>query len=854
MRFYLTIFLLLGVVYFTQAQRPPLDSTIYKGWPKVEKGKISGDGKYIGYEVNTHNYMISSGSETIIQAVTGSWKKSFPYKANFEFSEDGRSCFVMLPPDTLMILFNGTENVSYVNDVSSFRVADRWLIYTKKNADNVLYIAQYPYNVVKTLSAKSDYQFDKKEKTLLLQQQDHDGKMKLVWYSLPKEKEMESFNFNGSAPTNWYYDQRLKKLVFTTGNGNNTEVWIQPANESQAIKLAVVPEKVIAFRQFSDDGSRLFFVTDISKPEPKPAFKASTTSNVSVWSWQDIRMEDQWGGRRDEEAFYTVSIADKKLVKVAGENQEVGATSNEYAIVREFSGSGSFDEEEWNPGSKMQNVLVSLKDGSRKKLEIDSRYPGLSRTGKYILYYDNKLMDYFAYDVFSGVKTNITQHINSGIGNDKEFRGYEMSYWTKNDESIIFFAKHDIWKVDLVGKKTAVNLTNGFGNRHGIFFNFVFDISDELLADKKGVLLCGFNIKSKDNGFFRMYPGKQADPEKLMMGDYYYFCRGIGVENGFDNLPLKAANADVWLLRRMKEDLSPNYVVTKDFKTFEPVSDVYPERKFNWYTTELYTFNSLEGESIQGILYKPQDFDAQKKYPIIFHYYQEFSNNLNAYQDPTPSIGPMNVPWMVSRGYLVFIPDIRHKPGKTGESAYNVVEAAANYMSKLPFVDASRMGLQGHSFGGYQTNYIITHSKLFAAACSSSGPSDLVSGSGELDAYNKPNHHMINRGQMGMHATFWGDRDRYIKNSPVFWLDKVTTPLLMMATTDDKAVRFNQALEMFNGMRVLQKKVWMLIYPEEDHVLLKAENYQDFTIRMTAFFDHYLMGKPMPDWMKSFRQ
>jgi dipeptidyl aminopeptidase/acylaminoacyl peptidase len=301
---------------------------------------------------------------------------------------------------------------------------------------------------------------------------------------------------------------------------------------------------------------------------------------------------------------------------------------------------------------------------------------------------------------------------------------------------------------------------------------------------------------------------------------------------------------------RSRSTESPNFFYTKDFKTFNALSNIYPERLFNWLTTELKEFKTIDGRMEQGILYKPENFDAGKKYPVLVHYYEKMSQQLNKFLTPGLSDGTINIPYFVSRGYLVFLPDIHYRTGEIGESAYNSIVAAGNYLSALPFVDGKRMGLTGHSFGAFETNYVITHSSLFTAALSDAGPSNFVSqyGSYELHA-GISLQGIVERGQNRMGANLWERPDVYIKNSPIFEADKITTPVLMVCNKLDAIVHFEQGVQLFTALRRLGKKAWMLQYDGEAHSVFQEKNQMDLTIRATQFFDHYLKGKPAPKWM-----
>ncbi len=227
------------------------------------------------------------------------------------------------------------------------------------------------------------------------------------------------------------------------------------------------------------------------------------------------------------------------------------------------------------------------------------------------------------------------------------------------------------------------------------------------------------------------------------------------------------------------------------------------------------------------------------------------TEHLNEYHIPGAITDEINIPWFVSHGYLVFTPDVLCEPGKTGESIINTIEGAGKYLATFPWVDAKHMGIQGQSFGGFETNYIVTHTNIFAAAMSSSGFCNLVAGAGEI-MYSTGSpffRYWAEAGQGRLGASLWERPDLYIKSSPIFNADKVTTPLLMMNNKKDGIVNFSQGVEFFTALRRLGKKAWMLQYDDGVHSLIDEKDGLDYTIRMTQFFDHYLKDAPAPKWM-----
>src|SRR5258708_1899627 len=304
------------------------------------------------------------------------------------------------------------------------------------------------------------------------------------------------------------------------------------------------------------------------------------------------------------------------------------------------------------------------------------------------------------------------------------------------------------------------------------------------------------------------------------MGDY--LVEGLpDMQNAV--YPLKARDANVYLVNRERANQSPNVFYTTDFKTYIPISNVYPEKGVNWFNSELINFTTSDGIQTQGILYKPENFEPAKKSPLIINYYDKKSDELNMYRIPGTPVayegGELDIAWFASHGYLVLLTDIHFTIGKTGESVYKAIVGAAQYLSQRPFVDKKHIGIQGHSFGGWETNYLVTHSNLFAAAVSSSGVSDLTSDYGSLWFEKTSKQEYAETRRFGLPATPWERPDLYVKNSPIFYVGQVTTPILMVHNKNDGNVGFGQGLEFFTALRRAGKKAWMLQYDNGSHGL-----------------------------------
>ncbi|MBO9572664.1 MAG: S9 family peptidase [Chitinophagaceae bacterium] len=478
----------------------------------------------------------------------------------------------------------------------------------------------------------------------------------------------------------------------------------------------------------------------------------------------------------------------------------------------------------------------------------------LSPQGKYVIYFNGKEKNYFSYEVSSGRVNNITRNIRTrwttyGRRDEPlaEFTPAGIAGWADGGSAALIYDQNDIWKINLTGTIAPVNVTNGFGKRNSTVFKLIRESINECLPDNEHLILSAFNRETKKNGFFSKALNKSGDPALLTMDRYVYYVPGN--EPSIGGLqPIKASNKNIYLVERMSATESPNYFVTRNFKEFIRISDIHPEQQVKWMTSQLVKWKSFSAEELQGVLYKPEDFDPNKKYPIIFYYYERLSDHLNEFLHPGESGGPINIPYFVSNDYLVFTPDIHYTLGNAGMDAYNSVVSAAKFFTQFSWVDSKRMALQGHSFGGYETNYILTMTNLFAAAMSASGVSDFISGYLSLRGQGNSSQWIYEFSQSRIGATLWEKPEAFIKNSPVVYANRISTPLLFMNNRDDGNVPFEQGLELFLAMRRLGKRAWLLQYDGMRHGL-SGKSALDYTIRLKQYFDHYLKDSACPRWL-----
>jgi dienelactone hydrolase len=850
-------------------EKPSLDEHSLKHWASVGGEMISNDGKYICYKL----YNQPAGKRTcIVQTSGGNWKREFLNASTASFSSDSKH-FVVKVADSLCIIDLGKVNTKYIPAVKTYKLSEKGSLLAVQPASNGNELLLVDLKLDKKISIPAVYNFElSPDGQLALLEIRKGDSIQLKLYSLFNGELRTVYNTaeEGIRPFNVTFGANGQLAFFIekkTDKGKAEQLWYYSKELDSPVMLVndlSVKEKIGAgllladFRpEFNKKGNKIFFhiVSENNlKPDPKAV-------QVDVWSYLDAELQSvQLAKLKQPDYYKTVfNIQDQKLIRLEQDNERIEGPLNDIVLIRKRLGNEAEFESNWNIAATATYYLVSTVDGSRKVINdhIKSSFgrSGLSPTGKWVLYYNLSDKNYYSYEIATGITRNITGGAKTSWTNDEnDYAEVPIAWdpsretWLANDKAVLIYDTYDIWEIDPSGKIPPRNFTNSFGRKHRIKFDLVDEgapvLYESSVEKKSTVYLRAVNLENKECGFFVKRLGIDGDPDSCIMGPYVF---GFRVDD-YNFQPKRARNVNAYLVIRMSAVEAPNLFVTKDFRSFTRITDINPQKKYNWYITELHNWHAPDGKLHQGILYKPENFDPTRKYPVIFDYYDKRSNDLNLFIEPEASENRINSPLFVSNGYLVFTPDMYYKPGQPGISAYNSVASAADYVSKLPFVDSTKMGIQGHSFGGYETNVIITHTNRFAAACSASGFCNLISFYG-ADARGSYPKYWAEQSQGRMGTTPWDSLSAYLNNSPILRAEKVSTPLLMMNNKADDVVPFAQGGEFFTALRRLGKKVWMLQYDGEGHSLSRGKVAEDFHKRMIQFFDHYLKGSPAPIWM-----
>ena len=606
--------------------------------------------------------------------------------------------------------------------------------------------------------------------------------------------------------------------------------------------------------RFSPDGRRIYFPT-ADRPEPDPEAEEDGEEKVvvDIWNWKDPLIQPMQLRQAAQERRRTyeavIHLRDGRIVQLErpdlpsvsvalrGDGDLAVGTSNlPYRQEISWGESGS------------DVYLVDVRTGAATQiLEYNRGNASLSPEGRYLTWFDGEQQAWFAMDVRSRSIANISERIPHAVHNEEHDspslpRAYGSAGWTTDDSRFLIYDSHDIWAVDPTGRAEPRNVTEGVGRRDNLRLRYVrLDTEERAIDPSSEMLLSAFNLWTKQDGFYRDRVNGTQAPSRIMMAD-----------KRFGN-PRKARDANTVIFTRSDFREFPDlWVSDLTFADARRLSEANPQQsEYRWGTAELVDWRSADGETLQGVLYKPDGFDPSQKYPMMVYFYERLSDNLHGHVIPAPGSSSINISFYVSRGYLVFTPDIPYRIGYPGESAFKAVVPGVLSLLERGFVDEQRVGVQGHSWGGYQIAYLVTKTDIFRAAEAGAPVANMVSAYGGIRWESGMSRmFQYEKTQSRLGGTLWDTPMRYIENSPIFWADKVNTPLLMMHNDEDGAVPWEQGIEYFVALRRLGKPVWMLNYNGEAHGLRKEVNRKDWTIRMQQFFDHYLLDAPPPVWLE----
>ncbi|MDR1601931.1 MAG: prolyl oligopeptidase family serine peptidase [Tannerella sp.] len=794
-----------------------------------------------------------------------------------------------MPKDRLIIynLQDGKEET--IDSLVSFKLSGGadWLAYQREGKDSLLHVRTTDGSQATSFRMVGQYLFSKENSALYFVTKDTtDLKPGLYAFRPGRDVAPQALLEGDGVFRQLAPDEKGERLAFLyCADKKETDrdfaLYLSEDNRP-AVKIAgrtddFTPEGWVVSGngniRFSKHAKRLFFGI---APEPKQKDTTALAENrpdVHVWTWNEgvqYTVQD-YSRAEDLKKTYTVAynLGSGKPVKAAASKSFVGVKYNSAGknFVRltspEITSYQAVEDDEvttallttskpyeiermWEGASREDISLIDLTTGKTRpvKTGIVAR-ARLSPKGKYVYWYHSADSSWYTWSVTDGREYRLTTPATFTAWNeDHDTPSHPQAYgsagWTENDEHILIYDRFDIWRFSPTASSAPVNLTQN-GREKRIAYRYIpLDREETFVDSRKTQLLTGFDHTSKGRGFYKTDFSKPATPSVLLAGDFTL------------TPPVKAKKADVLIYTIESFDVYPDvYLDDMTFKHSTQLTyGINQQDKFLWGAAELTSWTSLDGKRLEGVIYKPADFDPAKKYPVIVNFYERNSDSYHSYRMPEPNRSSVDYHFYNSNGYIIFNPDIVYDDGYPGESCYKAVMSGVTALIAKGYVDEKAIGAQGHSWGGYQDAYLATRTNLFAAIESGAPVVNMFSAYGGIRWGSGLNRSFqYEHGQSRIGKSIWESPLRYLENSPLFDMDKVQTPILIMANDKDGHVPWYQGIEFFVALKRLQKPAWLLNYTGEPHWPVRMANKIDFQKRMFQFFEHYLHGQPMPKWM-----
>lgn len=872
----------------------------------ITTSKISAKGKWLAYGV----WPDRGDGFTIIQSVDGDTEYKLELGDNPVLSFDEKWVAVTrnvplavqlkekkkAPKKGMSLLSLEDGVISQFDSVSAFEFSNdgKWLVFKKlqtkeiedlksknKKLGTELILKNLASGEEKSFGFVSSFAFDSLSSYLAYSVVDTSNKENGVYVFDLSGKESISVQTTESGYfSNLTWEPKQSDLAFTAVTFDTLFVesdamlslWTSKKQELKTIVKANEVADGFALRsrnnlEFSNDGKRLFFgLMDremVNLEIAKAMEEKDDDAEVDIYDINAIREDrglDIWHGddplikphekitwNRRKNHLYTavyhfgkkakwIQLADKTVPDVRiDQNETVILGFNDEPYQKEITWDGTYRD--W--------YTVDLKTGAKKKfLTHLGSFVQLSPTGKFAAYYNDK--NWYLYDLKSGSTKNLTEAMGVPFYNEdhdypSDVPGYGIAGWTAKDADILIYDKFDIWKFS-TKDFSAFNITGGLGRDDNRIFRIQHLDGDNVMGTNEEVLLTSYHDLKKNFGFYSTTI-QDATVKKLLEEDKKF------------TFISKAEDSDAILYKQEAYDEFPNLWMANNWKfgDTKQISHLHEDlhKKWNWGKAELIDWLSVDGTYIQGIVIKPDNYDPNKRYPIMTYYYRFFTDRLYDFNEPKTNHRPVFAQY-VSDDYVIFLPDVRFEIGRPGFAATKSVVPGIQKLVELGIADEDKLGLHGHSWSGYQTAFIVTQTDIFDAAVSGAPVSNMTSAYGGIRwASGMARSFQYEKTQSRIGESLVEAPLKYIENSPVFYADRITTPMLIQHGDDDGAVPWYQSIEMYLAMRRYDKDVIFLQYHGEPHHLQKFENKLDYAIRMKEYFDYYLKGEGEPEWILS---
>ncbi len=849
-------------------------------WQRITDREISDNGKWVACKMEPWE-----GDATVyLYAAQGQETATFSPADKFAFSASSGYLVVTQTPgkstvDSLkvlktkedkmpmntLVIYSVAGKKETIDSLKTFKLADEadWIAYQRGRKDSTLYVRSLDGSKTFQFPTVTDFQFAKKS-GMLYYTSAAEGEAGI--FTLNPEKGSPALIKEGKGVfKQTTFDEKGERLAFLYCADKDSSykalsLWLSehnaPAKEIATRGNKAFPAEWVinenGMLQFSKSASRLFFGTSPEPRQKDTTQLAENRPNVQVWSWDEpVQYTVQnYNKEKDLKKSYQAvyNLGNGSIFQLANEelpNIQLGNEGDAPLALLSTSRPYSLSSM-WEARTRSDYYTVSLDNGERKQIaQADYGRFRLSSQGKYAYWYGETDSCWYTIALAEGKQYRLTTPESFPAWDEEnDIPDYPYAHgaagWTANDQNLLIYDRYDIWKFDPTAATPPINLTVN-GRKEKLSYRLEqLDKEARFIDLGKPQLLKGFNEATKGYGFYNARLSAPAAPKTLLAGNY--MLRSIN----------KAKNTDdvIYTMETFQQYPDIHYSTLAFKKSVQLTHGDKQQEGFIWGTAELVSWVSLDGRPLEGVVYKPANFDPNKKYPMMVNFYERNSETLYNYRMPEPHRSTIDYHLYNSNEYVIFNPDIRYVDGYPGESCYNCLMPGITMMIAKGYIDEKGIGAQGHSWGGYQVAYLATRTNLFSAIESGAPVVNMFSAYGGIRwGSGMARSFQYEHTQSRLGATPWSSPLRYLENSPLFTMDKVQTPILIMHNDADGHVPWYQGIEYFVAMKRLGKPCWLLNYTGEPHWPMHMANRIDFQRRMFQFFNHYLKKEKMPKWM-----
>lgn len=849
-------------------------------WQRITDREISDNGKWVACKMEPWE-----GDATVyLYAAQGQETATFSPADKFAFSASSGYLVVTQTPgkstvDSLkvlktkedkmpmntLVIYSVAGKKETIDSLKTFKLADEadWIAYQRGRKDSTLYVRSLDGSKTFQFPTVTDFQFAKKS-GMLYYTSAAEGEAGI--FTLNPEKGSPALIKEGKGVfKQTTFDEKGERLAFLYCADKDSSykalsLWLSehnaPAKEIATRGNKAFPAEWVinenGMLQFSKSASRLFFGTSPEPRQKDTTQLAENRPNVQVWSWDEPvqytvqNYDKEKDLKKSYQAVY--NLGNGSIFQLANEelpNIQLGNEGDAPLALLSTSRPYSLSSM-WEARTRSDYYTVSLDNGERKQIaQADYGRFRLSPQGKYAYWYGETDSCWYTIALAEGKRYRLTTPESFPAWDEEnDVPDYPYAHgaagWTANDQNLLIYDRYDIWKFDPTAATPPINLTVN-GRKEKLSYRLEqLDKEARFIDLGKLQLLKGFNETTKGYGFYNARLSAPAAPKTLLAGNY--MLRSIN----------KAKNTDdvIYTMETFQQYPDIHYSTLAFKKSVQLTHGDKQQEGFIWGTAELVSWISLDGRPLEGVVYKPANFDPNKKYPMMVNFYERNSETLYNYRMPEPHRSTIDYHLYNSNEYVIFNPDIRYVDGYPGESCYNCLMPGITMMIAKGYIDEKGIGAQGHSWGGYQVAYLATRTNLFSAIESGAPVVNMFSAYGGIRwGSGMARSFQYEHTQSRLGATPWSSPLRYLENSPLFTMDKVQTPILIMHNDADGHVPWYQGIEYFVAMKRLGKPCWLLNYTGEPHWPMHMANRIDFQRRMFQFFNHYLKNDKMPKWM-----